>query len=62
MLLQCLIFLFVYSLTALAAGLETTIDPAVWPRQRQPTQEVPGYVLEKYSLVPVLQIDLQWPS
>ncbi|CAL8582460.1 hypothetical protein XPA_008122 [Xanthoria parietina] len=50
MLLQCLIFLFVYSLTALAAGLETTIDPAVWPRQRQPTQEVPGGLHNPYRI------------
>lgn len=50
MLLRFLIFLFVYQCTALPAGLETSIDHAVWPRQRQTTQEFPGYVLEEAVL------------
>lgn len=49
-LLRFLIFLFVYQCTALPAGLETSIDHAVWPRQRQTTQEFPGYVLEEAVL------------
>ncbi|KAL8994235.1 MAG: hypothetical protein Q9169_005729 [Polycauliona sp. 2 TL-2023] len=50
MLLCLLVFFFAYHCTALPAGDETSVNHAVLPRQREPTQQVPGGLFNPYRI------------